>query len=236
MTAHPIRRRIVAALGITTGLVVLLVAVIGVAHTPFGRPLLRYIPGMGTACPLDVAPLTAEDRMRVRNDTLAALGGEGAATSRIALRFELGTTVRAEVEQWAAQHDLTCAPGRRLALRCTDVPSVALAGALAEQPRFDELSFDFDLDGRLVMLEGSSHVADAQAAVDYVARRDASLRAALGAPTAVRGETTATSVSRGPLSQISREFRRRDVRAKVVATNFGQGRFGVREFHQLVAG
>jgi hypothetical protein len=140
------------------------------------------------------------------------------------------------VEQWAAQHDLTCAPGRRLALRCTDVPSVALAGALADDARFDELSFDFDLDGRLVMLEGSSHVADAQAAVDYVARRDVSLRAALGAPTAVRGETTATSVSRGPLSQISREFRRQDVRAKVVATNFGQGRFGVREFHQLVAG
>lgn len=235
MKAHPIRRRIVAALGVTTGLVVLLVAVIGVAHTPFGRPLLRYIPGMG-ACPLDVAPLTAEDRMRVRGDTLAALGGEGAATSRVALRFELGATARGDVERWAAEHGLACAPGRRLALRCTDVPSAALAGALTEQARFDELSFDFDLDGRLVMLEGSSHVADARAAVDYVARRDATLRAALGDPTVVHGETTERSVSRGPLSQISREFRRRDVRAKVIATNFGRGRFGVREFHQLIAG
>lgn len=235
MTAHPNHRRIFAALGITTGIVALLVAVIGVAHTPFGRPLLRYIPGMG-ACPLDAAPLTAEDRMRVRGDTLAALGGQGVATSRVALRFDLGTTARAEVEGWAAEHGLACAPGRKLALRCTDVPSGALAGAVTEGVRFDELSFDFDLEGRLVTIEGSSHVADAQTAVDYVASRDASLRAALGAPSVMHGEADAKSVSRGPLSQISREFRRQDVRAKVVATNFGRGRFGLREFHQLVTG
>jgi hypothetical protein len=231
MSAHPVRRRIFAALGITSGLALAMVAVIGVAHTEFGRPLLRYIPGMG-ACPLDVAPLTAAERLRVRNDTLVALGGEGVATSRAALAFELGSTGRTDVEHWAAEHGLQCVAGRKLALRCADVPAAALVG----EGGFDEVSFDFDLDGRLVMLEGSSSVADAQSAVDYLTRRDQSLRSSLGQPTIIRGDATATAVSRGPLSQISREFRRSDVRASVIATNFGHGRFGIREFHQLIAG
>ena len=231
MTTHPLRRRILLALGAASALGVAFVAIIGVAHTDFGRPLLRYIPGMG-ACPLDGPPMTAEDRMRVRNETLVALGGEGSALSHVALAFELGKTTRTNVDTWAVEHGLLCAAGRKVALRCTDVPATALAGAAD----FDEVSFDFAPDGVLVALEGSGSMTDAASAVGYVARRDQSLRAALGDPTQVSGETTASAVSRGPLSQISREFRRKDVRAKVAATNLGSGRYGVREFHQLIAG
>lgn len=224
------RRRVLQVLGAASALSIAFVALVGVAHTEFGRPLLRYIPGMG-ACPLDVATLTAEDRMRVRGEQLAALGGEGEARSRNALAFELGTTTRADIDAWASSHDVQCAPGRSTALRCDDVPAAALG-----KHGFDEVSFEFDTAGVLLTVESSGHAADAASAAEYVARRDASLRAVLGEPTIVHGDAVAASVSRGPLSQISREFRCSDVRARVIATNLGRGRYGVREFHQLVTG
>jgi len=225
---HPIRRRLLQVFGAASVLGVAFVAVVGVAHTDFGRPLLRYIPGMG-ACPLDVATLTAEDRMRVRGEQLAALAGAGEARSRTVLAFELGTTTRTDVDAWASSHALQCAPGRSLALRCEDVPASALGDR-----GFDEVSFEFDTAGVLLTVESSGLAADAASAAEYVARRDVSLRAALGEPTIVHGDAVAASVSRGPLAQISREFRRSDVRARVIATNLGRGRYGVREFHQLV--
>lgn len=229
MTRRPIFRRTLQVLGALTGLVVLGVAVIGFAHTERGRPLLRYIPGMG-ACPLD-APLTAEDRSRVRGEVLAPLAGERAAGSRRALAFELGRTTADDVAAWASSHGIACAPARKLALRCTAVP----AASLAEVAAFDEVSFDFDAAGRLVMVEGSASLDDATRAADYVAARDLALRDDLGSPTTSRGDARAEAV-RGALSQISREFRRSDVRAQIVATNSGQGRFTIREFHQLITG
>ncbi len=229
MTRRPIRRRVLQALGALTGLTVLGVALIGFAHTESGRPLLRYIPGMG-ACPLG-APLTAEDRTRVRGELLAPLAGEGAAGSRRVLAFELGRTTAADVSAWASSHGITCGPGRKLALRCTAVP----ARSLDEVAAFDEVSFDFDTAGRLVMIEGSASLDDPSRAAGYVAARDLALRDHLGAPTTSRGDARPEAVH-GALSQISREFRRSDVRAQVVATNSGRGRFTIREFHQLITG
>jgi hypothetical protein len=231
MRHHSIRRRALQVLGLSAALGMLGVAVIGFAHTEYGRPLLAYIPGMG-ACPLDVAPLTAEDRMRIRGETLAPLAGEQAAGSRHALAFELGRTTADEVSAWASSHQISCAPGRKLALRCTAVP----AGATGQATAFDVVSFDFAPDGRLLMVEGSASLDDAARAAEYVATRDLALRDSLGAPTTSRGDAAAATVTVGPLSQILREFRSSDVHAKVVATNSGQGRFTIREFHQLIAG
>jgi hypothetical protein len=231
MSGHPIRRRVLQILGVSAALGVMGVAVIGFAHTEHGRPLLKYIPGMG-ACPLDVAPLTAEDRMRVRGEVLAPLLGDQAAVSRKALAFELGRTTADEVSTWATSHRIACAPGRKLALRCTSVPAQSTGQATA----FDAVSFDFDMDGRLVMVEASASLDDAAKAADYVATRDLALRDNLGAPTTSRGAARAETVTRGALSQILREFRRSDVRAQVVATNSGLGRFTIREFHQFTAG
>jgi len=231
MSRHSIRRRALQVLGLSAALGTLGVAVIGFAHTEYGRPLLRYIPGMG-ACPLDTAPLTAEDRMRIRGETLAPMAGEQAAGSRRALAFELGRTTADEVSAWASSHGISCAPGRKLALRCTAVPAEATGQAAA----FDEVSFDFAVDGRLLMVEGSASLDDPARAADYVATRDLALRDHLGAPTTSRGAAAPETVTSGPLSQILREFRRSDVRAKVVATNSGQGRFTIREFHQLITG
>lgn len=231
MHEHPVRRRIFQAVRLTVALVVVFVAVVGFAHTEHGRPLLRYIPGMG-ACPLDGVVLSAEDRARVRGEVLAPLAGERAAASRRALAFELGRTSVADVTAWAAEQGVTCSPGRKLGMRCTTVPARSLAG-VAE---FDEVSLEFDADGRLAAVEGSASLTDPARAAEYVATRDRALRDSLGEPVTIRGDAVATTVARGPLSQIAREFRTRDVRAGVVATNSGGGRFTIREYHQLIAG
>lgn len=230
MTTRPLRRRILQALVGSSVLVVLGVAVIGFAHTEAGRPLLRYIPGMG-ACPLG-PPLTAEDQTRVRGEILAPYAGDHPAASRRVLSFELGRTTSAEVSAWATHHGLACAPGRRLALRCTGVPAQSLDQVAA----FDAVSFDFDAEGRLVTLEGSASLTDPALAAGYVAARDRTLRDQLGAPVTTRGEAQAAVVAAGPLSQISREFRSSDIRTHVAATNDGHGRYNIREFHQLITG
>ena len=230
MTRRPILRRVLQVLGALTGLAVVGVAVIGFAHTERGRPLLRYIPGMG-ACPLDASTLTAQDRSRVRGEVLAPYAEGHAASSRRALAFELGRTTADDVSAWATSHGITCGPARKLGLRCTAVP----ARSLDEVAAFDEVAFEFDADGRLVTVTGSASLADATLAADYVAARDLALRDHLGAPATSHGDARAEAV-RGALSQISREFRRSDVRAQVIATNSGRGRFTIREFHQLIAG
>ena len=231
MTPRPLRRRVLRAFMAVASLGLLFVAVIGFAHTETGRPLLRYIPGMG-ACPLDGANLTAADRTRIRGELLAPLAGEGAAISRRVLAFELGRTTADEVSAWATSHGVTCGPGRKLGVRCTAVPASSLAATTA----YDQIDFDFDGEGRLVALVGSASLVDPDQAAGYVASTELALRDRLGAPTTSRGAADAATVSRGPLSQISREFRSSDVRAQVAATNNGHGRFTIREVHQLIAG
>lgn len=231
MPRHSLRRRALQALKVSTTLLVLGVAVIGFAHTQYGRPLLRYIPGMG-ACPLDAAPLTIADRARVRATLLAPLAGEHAAASRRVFDFELGSTTAAEVSAWSATHGLACESGRKLALRCTKSPT----GSFGLDTAFDEVAFDFDAGGRLVTVEGSANLGDAARVANYVEARDQTLRDRLGPPTTIRGEARPEVVTVGPLSQIFREFRSSDVRAQIVATNRGRGRFTIREYYQLIAG
>lgn len=230
MTRSQLRRRLVRGLGATCGVVLFGVGLIGFAHTEAGRPLLRYIPGMG-ACPLDVVPLTDDDRRRVRAEVLSPLAGERAATDRRALAFDLGRTTATDVDAWATEHGVRCGSGRRLELRCESIPAKAIDRATG----FDVVSFDFDEDGTLVAIEASSVLDSAAVAATWIADREDALRDRMGDPAIRTGEPVAGEVAKGPLSQISREYRGSDVRAKVAATNTGRGRFAVREFHQLVS-
>ena len=62
-----IRRRVVRGCVAVTGLGVAFVALVGYAHTEAGRPLLRYLPGMGGSCPhAELAQMSAVDRDRAR--------------------------------------------------------------------------------------------------------------------------------------------------------------------------
>jgi hypothetical protein len=211
------------------GLGLAFVGVVGFAHTPAGRPLLRYLPGMGSTCPVQTA-MAPEERDRVRDATLASMKGEEHASSRAALVFELGVTSRDDVAAWASAHTIGCAPDRVTSLRCADVPADALG------IHSDELSFVFDAHDRLVSLDASARVGDAETAASFAFDRTAELRARLGEPSHVDGEPTAAWVGRGALTQVSAEFRRAELRAKVIATNLGRGRFTVRELYQALPG
>jgi hypothetical protein len=215
----------------TVGCGVAFVGVVGFAHTDAGRPLLRYLPGMGSTCPVQTA-MAPEERDRLRGELLAGVRGADHASSRAALRFELGTTTRTDVAGWASTHAIACTQDRNATLRCTDVPAAALGIGL----RSDELSFVFDAHDELVALDSSSRVDDAETAASFASRRTEELRARLGDPSSIAGEATAAFVGRGPLTQVSAEFRRAELRAKVVATNLGHGRFTVRELYQALPG
>ncbi|MBX7078759.1 MAG: hypothetical protein K1X88_06180 [Nannocystaceae bacterium] len=204
------------------------VAVVGFAHTPAGRPLLRYLPGMGSSCPhAAAATMTADDRDRVRVQTLAQYRGEAPAASRDAAGFQLGSASRDEVERWALAHALACTAAGS-SLRCDAVP----AGALPPGHVADTIHFGFDARDRVVSVDLSSRLPDAAIAAQWVERSDARLRAQLGEPTAQRGEATAAFMARAPLAQVASEFRRTELRAKVSVTNLGHGRFAARETYQ----
>lgn len=208
------------------------VGVLGFAHTEHGRPLLRYLPGMGSSCPVQTTAMAPTERDRVRVETLASVRGEQSAGTSAALTFELGTTGRSDVVAWAIAHSIECRLEPSSALRCTDVPADALGTGMAT----DDVAFAFDAGDRLVAVDTSSRVADAETAARFVDRRTTALRSALGEPSQLAGEPTAAYVGRGALAQFSAEFRRAELRAKVIATNLGRGRFTVRELYQSIPG
>ncbi|MBC8072561.1 MAG: hypothetical protein IAG13_29840, partial [Deltaproteobacteria bacterium] len=58
------------------------------------------------------------------------------------------------------------------------------------------------------------------------------IEASAGAPSSTRGTATAAHLGRGALSQTTVEFAFDDLRARVVATNMGHGKYVVRELYQ----
>jgi hypothetical protein len=222
------RRKWLRALGVLALGSAAFVAVVGFAHTPAGRPLLRYLPGMGTSCPhAAAATMTADDRDRVRERTLAQYRGDSPAASRDAAGCQLGLASRADVERWAAAHAVSCTAAGS-GVRCDAVP----AGALPPGHVADAISFGFDARDTVVSVDLSSRLADAAIAAQWAERTDARLRAQLGEPTVSRGEATAVFMARAPLAQVASEFRRTELRAKVSVTNLGHGRFAARETYQ----
>lgn len=201
------------------------VAVVGLAHTPLGRPLLRWLPGMGTSCPAGHEAMTLAERDRVRRDVLVPLRGEAPAASRRALAFELGTTGHADALAWSHTHALACIDaGARL--DCTDVPASALDGHVGA----DAIHLEFDEDGMLIAVEAVHRTDDAARAAELFHGRVDRIDAAVGPARAQSGAPE--RLARGPLSQAAADYGFSDLRARVIATNLGHGRFVVREHWQ----
>lgn len=227
-----IRRRVVRGGAVVAGLGIAFVAIVGFAHTEQGRPLLRYLPGMGGSCPhAELAQMSAAERDRVRAQTLASFAGEASTDSREALGFELGASDRASVDAWARSHGLACATSGST-LRCDAVPATALGTDGGESA----VAFGFDADDRLIAVDRSGRLPDAASASQWVASRTKTLAARLGTPSASRGLADPDAVARGTLSQVSAEFRRVELRARVSVTNLGRGRFAARESYQALGG
>lgn len=138
------------------------------------------------------------------------------------LGFRLGTTRRPDVSAWAIAHGVQCTQ-RRTTLECVDVPGAALGIAdVAMATVWFELSGD---TVRAVRTSRSSR--DAETSVHTLAAISARLARDVGLPVATAGTLEPAAIT-GGLAQISREYRRENVRAVIRATHIGD-RFVVTE-------
>lgn len=213
------------------------VAVVGVAHTPWGRPLLGYLSflgmtGQNAGCPIG-AGVDPEVATQLRAQTLEPMRGVTPSPSRRVLAFELGDSRRADVLAWAQQHGLECgAPARAsttsTALRCT---GLELDGTDATAT----VHFAFGVDDRLLDVERSARVVDVDVALALASTFERDIAGSSGmAAASRRGEPTAGYLARGPLSQSAVEFRFDDMRAQVIVTNLGSGAYSIRDLHQAL--
>lgn len=203
-----------------------LVGLIGLAHLPIAAPLLGLWTGGGCPVGLD-HPLTPAARDAARSTAMDAVRGQGAAGERPALGFALDVTSRVEATAWAAAHGVACTDARELK-QCGPVP----ANAIPDGPR-DTLVFEFDAADALVSVTAGRRVPAAEA-VDLFVALQAGVAERAGPATLQRGEPTAEWLDRGPLTQLSSEFRFADYRAQLTATNLGPGRIAVREVYQAL--
>lgn len=198
------------------------VAVIGVAHTPVGRPLLAYLPGFSSVCPIG-AELDPLQRAQARAQATERLRTDTPAPSHRVLAFELGDTSKEEVRAWVRDTGLVCEEALRWT--CT---GHRLAGLEAT------ISFGFDPDGQLLEVEQRARVSDARAASAATVALATGLESEVGPATLRRGQSDARYLAAAPLRQHLREFRFADLRARVSTTNLGERGFAVRSVYQAL--
>jgi len=105
-----------------TGVLLVAVASLGIGgflHTKWGKPWLARLGGCPVASPEEVE--------QARNKIVAADKATRVASAHFALGFDLDTQKYADVQRWAASHQLSCEAGRGdSVLSCVEVPPSAL--------------------------------------------------------------------------------------------------------------
>jgi hypothetical protein len=192
------------------------VAVIGVLHTPLGRPLLARL-GIRSGCPVLNAHLTPQQIENGRVQAALPLRGSERAPQRPALEFALMKATAADVHAWASASGMACSEELAgTALRCQ------ASGAR-------DLYFRFDPGGVLVALDVMHEGVPPDAAVAEFERLRAQLARDVGAPTLSHDTLDAE-----PLSQRAVQYRFRDYAADLTATNFGAQGVIIREQYRAL--
>jgi hypothetical protein len=220
-----IRRAVVKAVLAVGGVLALATVVIGVAHTPIGRPLLKLpllsLLARHAGCP--VGPVDAATFDAVRLTKLrAALGGADAATHP-ALAFELGRTSRAEVEHWASATLASCHEGAVTSvLECTDVTTFGT-------PAISRLTLQFDAKSRLVSVDLLRAAPNVYEVLPHFSALERELAERVGPVTSSVGAANATFITSTPLQTVARDYRFRDYQAQLMLLNLGKRGFRLRE-------
>jgi hypothetical protein len=209
-------------------------ALIGFAHTRAGRPLLRYIPGMG-ACPMGFDhPLSPAERDQQRSRALLPFRGTERAASRPALGFALGRSTRSDVAAWQAQFQLACHPDLDgTETTCAGVPQAALGGE-GEGGKADEASFFFDPQDRLVAVNVARRGLLPAQATQMVEARAKELSEKAGPSSRTVGTLDPEFLAPGRIAEAAVEFRFSDYHADVSATQMGELGLMEREQYQLI--
>lgn len=201
-------------------------ALLGVAHSSWGRPLLGHLPSFA-ACPVGAA-VDRETVEVFRTNVIRAQATNQRADLPDVFGFKLGTTTQAEVEHQLTQHDASCESVLNgAAIQCTHV-------ALDAFPPVDALHLQFDAHERLVALDAQRRSLDAKQTLQNVQARVALLTAIVGQPTATFGSFAARDFEHERYRHALEEFRYSNLFAKVSATRLASAHVLVREQYQLL--
>ena len=206
-------------------------AVIGIAHTPWGRPLLQLplLRSMAShaGCPLgSIEPAAFE---RVRATKLRAEAGNANAGAHPALGFVLGETRRPDVEQWAARTRTRCKPDLvSSVLQCENVTAL---GA----PAISQLRLQFDPQTRLVSVDAFRPSTDPTPLIARFETLARDLDGSVGPATSAVGTPSAAFLKSAPLQTVTRSYRYRDYIATSMLLNFGKRGARLREQYQWLA-
>jgi hypothetical protein len=210
------------------GAALLLTAVIGVAHTPWGRPLLR-LPLLSAlashaGCPVgSIEPAAFE---KVRQTKLQGDVGTASAGAHPALGFTLGQTRRSAVEQWAKAQRASCKAG--LVASVLECENVTVVGGAP----ISHLRLQFDATERLVALDLFRASPDDQALVSRFQELGRELDASVGPATSSLGTPTLAFMKQSPLQTVVRTYGYRDYVASALLLNLGRRGLRLREQYQ----
>jgi hypothetical protein len=206
-----------------------LIGLIGVAHTPIGRPLLNALRG-APGCPVDFSGLDPAKIEAYRVTQLARQRGVERAASRRALGFVLGRSSRADVLAFMRAHDAKCGLAREDSLlTCKQVP-VSFANRCA--PAVDDLQMMFDQQAKLVSIDLMRKETTSGVALQFLDDREHTLARDVGRATEQIGERTRTYLSNA-FSRASLRYQYSDVVAEISAMSYGARGIRVRERYQL---
>lgn len=202
------------------------VGVIGVAHTPFGRPLLGYL-GMVPGCPVSLDNADPVKAEAFRRAELQAHAGSLAPLGRPALGFELGQARRGDVQAWIQGQAGRCKETRGASVvRCE-------GAALKGEPSIEDIHFQFDADDRLVAIDLFRKGNCGSQALQHLAQLEKRLSEKVGPATLRNGEANAEYLDAASMRRVGVEFRYSDYLARLSAMNFGSRGVRVRESYQF---
>jgi hypothetical protein len=203
-------------------------AVIGVAHTPWGRPLLK-LPllsalAQNAGCPVgSIEPAAFE---KVRRQKLQGDVGTATAGAHPALGFTLGQTRRSDVAAWVAKTHSSCKAGLVASvLECSNVTSL---GAVP----ISQLRLQFDAQERLVSVDLFRADPAGAALVERFQALGRELDASVGPPTSSVGTATLAFMKQSGLQTVVRTHGYRDYVATAMLLNFGKRGLRLREQYQ----
>ncbi|MGE6757184.1 hypothetical protein ACQKGO_04145 [Corallococcus interemptor] len=240
MTRIVLPRAVRRVLVSTVGVGVLFTAVMGFAHTPSGRPLLKWM-GMSmpqaasaAGCPLGYdAKQSPEQKEAARMHFAAAHRGESPAQARPALGFDLEQTARESLLAWAREHGVKCSvPRSQGDLDCEEVPAALFPG-LKRQAAIRNMWVTFGADDRLVSLVAVSRALDPAPISATFRAANATLVTLAGPPLKRDGEGSVEELAQGLLRQASAEYRFQDFYALTRVTNMGDGFVLTEEYRAL---
>ena len=226
-----LKRALVKTAASLAATAVLGTAIIGVAHTPWGRPLLK-LPLLSAlarhaGCPVgSIEPAAFE---QVRRQKLQHDVGTATAGAHPALGFTLGQTHKSDVERWAKAEQASCKAG--FVTSVLECENVTAAGA----PPIAHLRLQFDGQARLVSIDLFRADAEGAAVVARFQALGRELDASVGPATSTVGTASLAFMKQSALQTVIRNYSYRDYVASLMLLNFGKRGLRLREQYRWLA-